>query len=183
MNLSTTRLVEFAIIGVQLCSSMTATFLQRHFFLKLNGPRFFFNAHMSTRAHTWAHTHTHTHARKHTCTHAWVCIHLNFGTKLILVSGYFGDGNASFLIKGIFSFFIFTILVPVETELVLGFGSLSSPRTTRLVQWLSWVFNPQERKKERKKVSSKCSSERKKESDWLGVHHPLYPMIKLGIRP
>jgi len=33
--------VEFAVIGVQLCSSMTATFLQRHFLIKLNGRSLF----------------------------------------------------------------------------------------------------------------------------------------------
>jgi len=31
---------DFAIIGVRLCSTMTAIFLQKHFVIRLNGPRF-----------------------------------------------------------------------------------------------------------------------------------------------
>jgi len=36
---TSTSLVEFAVISVQPCWNMTAIFLQRHFLIKLNGPR------------------------------------------------------------------------------------------------------------------------------------------------
>jgi len=42
VNSIITSRVKFAVMGAQCCSSMTATFLQRHFLIKLNGPRYFF---------------------------------------------------------------------------------------------------------------------------------------------
>jgi hypothetical protein len=39
----------------------------------------------------------------------------------------FGNGDSIFLMKGILFFLTDTILVPVEIELIPGFGSLPSP--------------------------------------------------------
>jgi len=47
--------------------------------------------------------------------------------QLFLVSGFFGFEDSSFLMKGIFFFLTGTKLVPVEIEVVPGFGSLPSP--------------------------------------------------------
>ena len=84
-NEITTPSADFAVIGEELCSTITNTFVLRHFLIKLNGPRFFFQ----------------------------VCIYLLFSAgQLFLVSGYVGFEDSSFLMKGTFFLLTGTFLLP-----------------------------------------------------------------------
>ena len=99
VNSITTSRVEFAFIDVQLYSSMIAIFLQRHFLIELNGPRFGLGLYLFLILCTSA------------ISRCWI----------------FWGRSFFILMKGLFFFLTGTNSVPVEIELVPGFVSLSSP--------------------------------------------------------
>jgi len=72
---ATTSQADFAVIGVQLCSTITCILVMEHFLIELNVSRF--------------------------C--ILICNYIQFFEwQVFLVSGYVGVGNSSFLMKGIF---------------------------------------------------------------------------------
>jgi len=73
---------DFAVVGVQLCSTIAAIFVLGHFLIELNGSR------------------------------SDLYLYLIFECQIFLVFGYVGVCKSSFLMKGIFFFLTGTILVP-----------------------------------------------------------------------